>query len=91
MLMRRAAWWVLRVYQLTLSAFMGRHCRFEPTCSHYGQEAILRFGLLRGGWLLLKRVARCGPFGGSGFDPVPQVWQFSAHKCPQCEEKQHVQ
>ncbi len=69
--MRRVVWWLLRGYQLTLSALVGRHCRFEPTCSHYAQEAVMRHGVLRGGWLALKRIARCGPLGGHGYDPVP--------------------
>lgn len=71
-MLRRVVWWGLRVYQLTLSGLLGRHCRFEPTCSHYAQEAVMRFGVVRGGWLALKRIARCGPFGGHGYDPVPE-------------------
>lgn len=73
MLGRKLVWWMIRGYQLTLSSFMGRQCRFEPSCSHYAQEAVMRFGVVRGGWLAVKRIARCGPFGGSGFDPVPPV------------------
>jgi len=73
MLTRRAVWWALRLYQLTLSYWLGRHCRFEPSCSRYAQEAVMRHGLAKGGLLALRRVARCGPFGGSGFDPVPEV------------------
>ncbi|RYG60670.1 MAG: membrane protein insertion efficiency factor YidD [Alphaproteobacteria bacterium] len=69
---RRAVWWLLRGYQLTLSALVGRTCRFEPSCSHYSQEAVMRFGVWRGGWLAAKRIVRCGPFGGSGYDPVPE-------------------
>ncbi len=62
---------LIRTYQLTLSGFVGHHCRHLPTCSEYGYEAIARHGLLRGGWLAARRVARCGPFGTAGFDPVP--------------------
>ena len=61
----------IRLYQLTLSGFVGNACRHQPTCSEYGYEAIARHGLLKGSWLTLKRVVRCGPFGSSGFDPVP--------------------
>lgn len=62
---------LIRVYQHTLSAFLGRSCRYAPTCSHYTEEAIRRFGLWRGGWIGLSRILRCNPFGASGFDPVP--------------------
>ncbi|BDA84917.1 hypothetical protein Sa4125_24590 [Aureimonas sp. SA4125] len=62
----------VRLYQLTFSGFVGGNCRHIPTCSEYGYEAIARHGLLPGGWLTLKRVARCGPFGGAGLDPVPR-------------------
>lgn len=62
---------LIRAYQLSLSSILGRRCRFLPTCSDYAQEAIRRHGAGRGSWLALKRVARCHPWGGSGFDPVP--------------------
>ncbi|MGI9353379.1 MAG: membrane protein insertion efficiency factor YidD [Rhizobiaceae bacterium] len=62
---------VIRFYQLTLSGFIGNGCRHQPTCSEYGYEAIARYGLLYGGWLTLLRFAKCGPWGTSGFDPVP--------------------
>ena len=70
---RYAVWALLRMYQLTLSFWLGRRCRFHPTCSHYAQTAVLRLGVLRGGWLACKRVIKCGPWGGSGFDPVPEM------------------
>ncbi|MCW4114495.1 membrane protein insertion efficiency factor YidD [Aurantimonas sp. MSK8Z-1] len=62
---------LIRLYQLTLSPLVGSHCRHLPTCSEYGYEAIARHGLLRGGWLTARRVARCGPWGTHGIDNVP--------------------
>ncbi len=62
---------VIRFYQLTFSAFVGRNCRFAPTCSEYASEAIATHGAIRGSWLALKRLFRCHPWGGSGYDPVP--------------------
>ena len=63
---------LIRLYQLTLSGFIGNACRHQPTCSEYGYEAIARYGLLKGGWLTAIRVAKCNPWGTSGFDPVPK-------------------
>ena len=63
----------IRLYQLTLSGFVGNSCRHQPTCSEYGYEAIARYGLFKGGWLTAKRVAQCNPLGKSGFDPVPDL------------------
>jgi putative membrane protein insertion efficiency factor len=62
----------IRAYQLVLSPWLGRQCRFEPTCSAYAAEAIERHGPLRGSVLALRRVGRCHPWGGSGYDPVPE-------------------
>jgi putative membrane protein insertion efficiency factor len=62
---------LIRTYQLTLSPWLGRDCRYVPTCSAYAAEAIRRFGPRRGAWLALKRVGRCHPWGGAGYDPVP--------------------
>ncbi len=62
---------VVRLYQLTLSGFVGNGCRHYPTCSEYAYEAIARHGLWRGGWLSLFRVVRCGPWGTHGVDLVP--------------------
>ena len=64
---------LIRLYRLTLSPFIGRQCRYLPTCSEYTEEAIRRFGLWPGLWIGLARFQRCGPFGASGFDPVPEV------------------
>jgi putative membrane protein insertion efficiency factor len=62
---------LIRTYQLTLSPWLGRDCRYMPTCSAYAAEAIRRFGPRRGAWLAIKRVGRCHPWGGAGYDPVP--------------------
>ena len=62
---------LIRFYQLTLSSVMGRTCRFLPTCSDYAVEAIQKHGVICGGWLGIKRIARCQPWGGDGYDPVP--------------------
>lgn len=62
---------LIKVYQYTLSPILGASCRFTPTCSHYGLEAIQKYGPFKGGWLTLKRIARCHPWGSHGPDPVP--------------------
>jgi putative membrane protein insertion efficiency factor len=61
----------IRAYQLTLSGFVGRQCRYLPTCSDYMDEAITRHGLWCGGWMGTARLCRCHPLGAAGFDPVP--------------------
>ena len=61
----------VRGYRLFISPFVGWNCRFEPTCSEYALEALRRHGAVRGGWLTLRRLARCHPLGGSGVDNVP--------------------
>lgn len=62
---------LIRVYQLTLSAWLGGQCRFYPSCSQYAREAIQVHGALRGSGLAAWRILRCGPFTDGGFDPVP--------------------
>ncbi|MBQ9537152.1 MAG: membrane protein insertion efficiency factor YidD [Desulfovibrionaceae bacterium] len=62
----------IRFYQLCISPLLPPACRYYPTCSAYAVEAILRHGIVYGGWLALKRLARCHPWGGSGYDPVPK-------------------
>ncbi|MDP4281455.1 MAG: membrane protein insertion efficiency factor YidD [Bacteroidota bacterium] len=62
---------LIRIYQAVISPYLLPSCRFLPSCSQYGIEAIRKYGPFKGGWLTLKRLARCNPWGGSGFDPVP--------------------
>lgn len=62
---------LLRGYQNIVSPWLGPRCRFHPSCSHYACEALERHGMFRGSWLTLRRLGRCHPFGGGGFDPVP--------------------
>lgn len=62
---------LIRVYQMTLSQILPSACRFVPSCSQYGYEAINKYGALRGGWMTLKRIGRCHPFNPGGYDPVP--------------------
>ncbi len=72
--MTPAAWILslpVRAYRLVLSPFLGHACRFQPTCSVYALDALERHGALRGGWLALRRIGRCHPWGSSGYDPVP--------------------
>jgi hypothetical protein len=70
---------LIRTYQILISPVItlvtgpGGGCRFEPTCSHYFLQACEKHGAIRGGWLGIKRICRCQPWGGSGFDPVPSV------------------
>lgn len=63
---------LIRGYRYALSPLLGNHCRFLPSCSAYGEEAIRVHGPWRGGWLTLKRLARCQPFCPGGYDPVPE-------------------
>lgn len=63
---------LIKFYQVCISPLKGGPtCRFTPTCSQYALEALRKYGLFKGGWLALKRIARCHPWGGSGYDPVP--------------------
>lgn len=61
----------IRFYQLAISPMLPASCRFVPTCSQYAIEALQKHGAVKGSWLAIKRICRCHPWGGSGFDPVP--------------------
>jgi putative membrane protein insertion efficiency factor len=69
--MKRIALFFIRLYQKTISRVTPPSCRFYPTCSHYGYEAIEKYGLRKGGWLAIKRISRCHPLHPGGYDPVP--------------------
>ena len=91
----RLALGLIRFYQLTLSAFMGRHCRYLPTCSEYTSDAIRMHGAWPGLWMGLARIQRCRPGGGDGFDPVPETlnetarwylpWRYGIWKMPHAD------
>jgi len=63
---------IVRFYQLAISPWLGKSCRYSPTCSHYMIEAVNEWGALKGFWMGLKRIGRCHPWGGHGYDPVPE-------------------
>lgn len=62
----------VRIYQWVISPVLGSSCRYEPTCSHYMIDAVNEWGVFHGIWIGLKRIARCAPWGGHGYDPVPK-------------------
>jgi putative membrane protein insertion efficiency factor len=66
----------IRFYQIVISPLKPPTCRFYPSCSHYGLEAVQRFGPLKGMWLIIKRIGKCHPFHPGGIDPVPEKWSF---------------
>ncbi|MEE2732208.1 MAG: membrane protein insertion efficiency factor YidD [Pseudomonadota bacterium] len=71
--MKAVALFLLKLYQLAISPLMPPHCRFEPSCSTYAQEAIQRYGFARGSLLTLRRLSKCHPWGPGGYDPVPDA------------------
>ena len=76
----------ITLYRFTFSAILGRSCRFLPTCSEFSSESIRRHGAWRGAWLAIGRISRCHPWGGEGFDPVPETtrghwWQIKTIAC----------
>jgi putative membrane protein insertion efficiency factor len=62
---------LIRFYQLSISPMLGQNCRYDPTCSQYAIEALKKYGVFKGGWLGIKRISSCHPWGGHGHDPVP--------------------
>ena len=62
----------VRLYRLVGSPWVGRNCRFQPTCSEYALVALEKHGAFRGSWLMIRRILRCRPGGGDGYDPVPE-------------------
>jgi putative membrane protein insertion efficiency factor len=68
--MRRIPLALIRFYQMAISPMLPSACRFHPTCSQYGYEAISRYGIIKGGWMTVRRIARCHPFSRGGYDPV---------------------
>jgi hypothetical protein len=78
--MKRLLIGAIRLYRKTLSPFIGQQCRFEPTCSHYGEEAIAKHGALRGTILTVWRILRCGPWSKGGYDPVPETFLVKHEK-----------
>jgi putative membrane protein insertion efficiency factor len=69
--MKALALWLIRAYQRTFSKALPSSCRFIPSCSEYGYQAIAKYGFVRGAWLALRRIARCHPLNPGGYDPVP--------------------
>ncbi len=62
---------IIKLYRYLLSPYIGQHCRFQPTCSHYAEQAIQTYGAGKGGYLAMKRLLRCHPFAQGGYDPLP--------------------
>jgi len=62
---------IIKLYQILISPLFPSSCRYTPTCSHYTIGALKKYGIFKGGWLGIKRISRCHPWGGSGYDPVP--------------------
>ena len=70
--MRKVISGIIGVYRYLISPILGPSCRYTPSCSEYSQEAVIRFGVFKGGWLAIKRIVSCHPWGKSGYDPVPE-------------------
>ena len=70
--MRKIISGIIGVYRYLVSPFLGPNCRYTPTCSEYAQTAVMRFGVFKGGWIAIKRILSCHPWGKDGYDPVPE-------------------
>ncbi len=70
-MMKKVFLFLIRLYQLGISPYIGPHCRFTPTCSRYAYEAIVKYGVVKGGYLAVRRLLKCHPFHKGGYDPVP--------------------
>ncbi len=68
--------YIIKLYKLLISPILPASCRYYPSCSDYSVQAIKRFGVIKGGYLASRRILSCNPFGGSGFDPVPETFSF---------------
>lgn len=79
---------LVRLYQLTLSPWVGRSCRFVPTCSNYAIEALEKYGAVKGTYLTIYRLLRCHPLGGRGLDPVPAKFRWRCW-CRECRPEEH--
>ena len=77
--MRQALLILIKAYRLLISPWLSPCCRYYPSCSAYGLEAVERFGALRGGWLTIKRIGRCHPWRAGGYDPVPDFKHGPQH------------
>lgn len=80
-LIAKALLLLIAFYRYAVSPLLPSRCRYYPTCSSYADEAIRRYGAVRGGWLALKRIGRCHPWGGHGLDSVPDLPTHSSHCC----------
>jgi putative membrane protein insertion efficiency factor len=72
--MKKLLMGIIRIYQKFISPLSPPSCRFYPTCSHYGLEAVEKHGAIKGSYLAVKRISKCHPFHEGGFDPVPDEW-----------------
>ena len=63
---------IIKIYQFIFSPLIGKNCRYLPTCSNYAIESLKLHGLLRGSFFAIRRISKCHPFGGQGFDPIPK-------------------
>ena len=78
--MQKTFIFIIRFYQKIISPLTPPSCRFYPTCSSYGLEAIKRYGAIKGGYLTIKRILKCHPFHPGGIDPVPEEWQSKKNR-----------